>query len=209
MPYDEKKYDVPAGLEDIKLPYSLEAEQSVLGSILIDPQSLYDVLGIVKPYYFYLPQHREIFNSMVRMFGQSNAIDAVTLLEDLKRSGVYDEAGGKAYLLQLAQIVPSVANVVAYARIVQEKYYLRSLISASKEIISAASAESDDVRAIMDAAEQKIYDIRQDKLTDELRPIKDVILETYDRLLKMSGEDKDKYLGLSTGFSDLDRMTTA
>ena len=124
------------------------------------------------------------------MFSQSSAIDIVTLLDELKIGGVYDEAGGKAYLLQLAEIVPSVANVAAYAKIVQEKYYLRSLITASKEIISAASDESDDVRAIMDAAEQKIYDIRQDKSADGLKHIKEVILETYDRLHKISSEDK-------------------
>lgn len=208
MPYDNGSFAAPASLEDIKLPYSLEAEQSVLGSILIDPQCLYQVLERVKPQYFYLPQHREIFTAMVSMFSQSSAIDIVTLLEELKSKGVYDEAGGKAYLLQLAEIVPSVANVDAYAKIVQEKYYLRSLINASKEIIAAASEEADDVRAIMDAAEQKIYDIRQDKSADGLKHIKEVILETYDRLHKISSEEKSKYLGLPTGFSELDRLTT-
>lgn len=208
MPYDNGSFAAPASLEDIKLPYSLEAEQSVLGSILIDPQCLYQVLERVKPQYFYLPQHREIFTAMVSMFSQSSAIDIVTLLEELKSKGVYDETGGKAYLLQLAEIVPSVANVDAYAKIVQEKYYLRSLINASKEIIAAASEEADDVRAIMDAAEQKIYDIRQDKSADGLKHIKEVILETYDRLHKISSEEKSKYLGLPTGFSELDRLTT-
>lgn len=201
-------YPVPMSLEDVKLPYSLEAEQSVLGAILIDPQCLYQVLDILKPQFFYLSQHREIFTAMVSMFSQSSAIDIVTLLDELKTAGVYDEAGGKAYLLQLAEIVPSVANVAAYAKIVEEKYYLRSLITASKEIISAASEETDDVRAIMDAAEQKIYDIRQDKSSDGLKHIKEVILETYDRLHKISSEDKEKYQGMPTGFSELDRMTS-
>jgi replicative DNA helicase len=208
MAYNKNDFAAPMSLEDIKLPYSLEAEQSVLGSILIDPQCLYQVLDRVKPQYFYLPQHREIFTAMVTMFSQSSAIDIVTLLDELKTGGVYDDAGGKAYLLQLAEIVPSVANVSAYAKIVQEKYYLRSLINASKEIISAAADETDDVRAIMDAAEQKIYDIRQDKSTDGLKHIKEVILETYDRLHKICSEDKSKYLGLQTGFSELDRLTT-
>lgn len=206
MPKGE--YSVPVSIEDIKLPYSLEAEQSVLGSILIDPQCLYQVLDYLKPQFFYLPQHREIFTTMVSMFSQSSAIDIVTLLDELKTAGVYDEAGGKAYLLQLAEIVPSIANVTAYARIVQEKYYLRSLISASKEIITTASDETDDVRAIMDAAEQKIYDIRQDKSSDGLRHIKEVILETYDRLQKISSEDKGQYAGIPTGFSELDRAMT-
>lgn len=206
MPYE--KGAVPVSLEDIKQPYSLEAEQSVLGSILIDPQCLYQVLEVVKPQYFYLPQHREIFTTMVSMFSQSSAIDIVTLLDELKANGVYDEAGGKAYLLQLAEVVPSVANVMAYAKIVQDKYFLRSLINASKEIIASASEESDDVRSIMDAAEQKIYDIRQDKTTDGVKHVKEVILETYDRLHKISSEEKGRYLGIPTGFSELDRYIT-
>lgn len=196
------------GFDSLRLPYSLEAEQSVLGSILIDPQCLYEVIPYIKPHYFYLPQHREIYNIMVRMFSQNNAIDIVTLLDELKKAGVYDEAGGKAYLLQLADMVPSVANAVAYAKIVQDKYYLRSLISASREIIEAASGETDDVRAIMDAAEQKIYDIRQDRTADGLKRISEVILETYDRLQKISSDDKSKFMGLPTGFSELDRLTT-
>lgn len=204
----KKKIPTPMGLEDLKLPYSIEAEQSVLGSILIDPQCIYKVLDKLKPQYFYLPQHREIFSTMVNMFSQSDSIDVVTLLDELKTAGVYDEAGGKAYMLQLAEIVPSIANVEAYAKIVQEKYYLRSLINASKEIITVASDETDEVRTIMDAAEQKIYDIRQDKSATGLKPIKDVLLETYEHLRQISGSDRNEYLGTPTGFSELDKYIT-
>lgn len=196
------------GLETVSLPYSLEAEQSVLGAVLLDPKSLLLALDYVKPEYFYLPQHQEIFSAMTRMFSLSEAIDIVTLIDDLKTNGVYDEAGGKAYLLQLAQMVPSTANIVAYAKIVQDKFYLRSLIQASRDIISAASEESDEASSIMDLAEQKIYDIRQDKSTDGLRPIRDVIIETYDRLHEISGEERGKHLGASTGFGELDRLIT-
>jgi len=191
-------------LEGVRLPYSLEAEQSVLGAILIDPLGIQKALDFLKPQYFYLPQHQEIFSMMVRMFTESAAIDIVTLLDELKKSGAYDEAGGRAYLLQLAQFVPSAANIAAYAQIVENKYFLRSLINASKEIIEAASEEGDEVRTIIDCAEQKIYDIRQDKSTEGLLHIKDIIMETYDRLRKISGEDRAKYLGLPTGFSQLD-----
>lgn len=187
-------------------PYSLEAEQSVLGAVLLDPSSLMTALDYLKPEYFYLPQHREIFSSMVRMFSLSEAIDVVTLLDDLKTSGVYDEAGGKEYLLELAQIVPSVANIEAYAKIVQDKYFLRSLIMASKEIITAASQEEDEASIIMDLAEQKIYGIRQDKTTDGLKPIKEVIIEAYDRLHEITSAEKGQTLGTPTGFSELDRM---
>ena len=203
---DQTYAGAETGFDSLNLPYSLEAEQSVLGSVLIDPQCILQVLEYIKPPYFYLPQHRGIFSAMLRMFTESSAIDIVTLLDELKSEGVYDDAGGKAYLLQLAQMVPSVANVVAYAKIVQEKYFLRSLIRASREIITAATEEAGDVQTIMDAAEQKIYDIRQDKSTDGLRHIRDILIETYDRLHKLSSSDRKKYAGLPTGFSELDRM---
>jgi replicative DNA helicase len=208
MPRERERYSDSMVLEGINLPYSLEAEQSVLGSILLDPASMTLALDYVKAQYFYLPQHKEIFSAMLRMFSTSEAIDFVTLLDDLKTNGVYDDAGGKAYLLQLAQMVPSTANIVAYSKIVQDKFYLRSLINASKEIITAASEETDEARVIMDAAEQKIYDIRQEKSADGLKHIKEIIIETYDRLHQISGEDKDKYLGIKTDFGDLDKITT-
>ncbi|HEX3026979.1 MAG TPA: replicative DNA helicase [Clostridia bacterium] len=197
-----------SGFDGLALPYSLEAEQSVLGSILIDPASILQVLEYLKPQYFYLPQHREIFTVMVRMFSESSVIDFVTMLDELKSQGVYDEAGGKAYLMQLAQMVPSVANIEAYAKIVQEKYFLRSLITASREIISSAAEEAGDARMILDSAEQKIYDIRQDKGADGLRHIKDIIIETYDRLHAISNDEDGRFVGTPTGFSELDRLIT-
>ena len=200
-----RDFEITAGNIGEQLPYSLEAEQSVLGSILIDPAVMSQVLDYLKPEYFYLSQHRGIFTTMHRMFSGSKVIDFVTLLDELKAEGLYDDAGGKAYLLQLAEMVPSVANVHAYAKIVQEKYFLRSLISVSKEIIASAQEEADDVQTVVDAAEQKIYDIRQDKQNDGLRHVKDVILSTYDRLGRVNGDDKEKYKSISSGFSELDR----
>lgn len=192
-------------LGNVPLPYSLEAEQSVLGAVLLDPGVLTQLLDVLKASYFYLAQHRAVYTVMVRMFSASQTIDFVTLLDALKAEGVYDEAGGKAYLLSLMQMVPSAANAMAYAHIVEDKYYLRSLIQVSREIIGAAVQETDDVRAVVDMAEQRIYDIRQDKANTGLHHVKEVILETYDRLKKISGADKKDFLGMSTGFSELDR----
>lgn len=203
----ERRTELPA-LEGLVLPYSLEAEQSVLGAVLLDPSALLTALDFLKPQHFYLPQHRAIFSAMVRMFSSSASIDVVTLLDELKQDGVYDDAGGKAYLLQLAQMVPSVANVAAYARIVQDKYYLRSLIDASREIIGVATEETEDASTVLDAAEQKIFDIRQDKASAGLRPIKEVILETFERLHQITGEEKDKNRPVLSGFADLDRLLT-
>ena len=106
--------------EDINMPYSLEAEQAVLGSILIDPSCITQVLILVKPEYFYLPQHKAIFSAMSGMSALNKPMDFVTILEQLRSEGTYEQAGGKEYLLQLAQLVPSVKNVGAYAEVVIE-----------------------------------------------------------------------------------------
>lgn len=200
--------DVNGAYGAAALPYSLEAEQSVLGAVLLEPAVLTELLDVLRPDYFYLAQHREIFSAMVRMFSASETIDFVTLLDALKATGTYDEAGGKAYLLSLLEMVPSAANAMAYARIVEDKYFLRSLITVSREIIDTAMQETDDVRAVVDMAEQRIYEIRQDRAENGLRHVREVILETYDRLKLLSATDKKDYLGRSTGFHELDRLIT-
>ena len=110
-------YDLDGG----RLPYSVEAEQAVLGSVIIDPKCLTDIATLMKTEYFYIPQHREIYAAMASMYELSQTIDFVSLLEKLKSDGVYDEAGGKAYLTQLAQHVPSSANVLTYVAIIRER----------------------------------------------------------------------------------------
>ena len=116
-----------------RLPYSVEAEQSVLGALIIDPKTITEVAELIKPEYFYIPQHREIFAVMSSMFEINRTIDLVTLVEKLKDAGVYDEAGGKAYISQLIQTVPSAANVLTYVTIWRERYYTRALILAAKD----------------------------------------------------------------------------
>lgn len=191
-------------------PFSLEAEQSVLGGILIDPSSITRVADTVKAEYFYLPQHQAIYTVMSAMFQLSAKIDTVTVLEELKKSGVYDDAGGKAYLVQLAQTVPSVANIESYAAIVREKYYMRSLISAARKIISDTTEGTADAGTLLDSAEQRIFEIRQDKEISGLRHIKDIIVnETLDRIDKISNpETRADYIGIPCGISDLDRIIT-
>ena len=118
--------------EDVNMPYSLEAEQAVLGSILIDPSCITQVQILVKPDYFYLPQHRTIYTIMQEIDTLGGKIDPLIVLEKLKNEKVYDDANGKQYLLQLSQLVPSTENVEAYSKIIREKYYIRSLINVSK-----------------------------------------------------------------------------
>ncbi len=196
--------------EGVNLPYSVEAEQSVLGSIIIDPKSIELVAAEIKPEYFYIPQHREIYKTLSNMFEFSRSIDFVTLLEKLKDNNVYDEAGGKAYITSLIQNVPSSANILTYAAIVRERYYLRSLIGAAQSIIKDASEGVADTGRLLDSAEQRIYDIRQGREVEGLKHIMEVINnETYDRLTKITDpETKDDYIGIPTGIGDLDRVIT-
>lgn len=150
------------------MPYSLEAEQAVLGSILIDPECMEDVVSIVKQDYFYLPQHKAIFSSMMAMFTGSKAkIDPVVIADSLAKEGLYDDAGGREYLITLRDSVPSTANVKTYAKIVEEQYYLRTLISVSQKIIETAASNNSDANSLLDFAEQKIYDIRQGSKDDD------------------------------------------
>ncbi|MEF9983650.1 MAG: replicative DNA helicase [Oscillospiraceae bacterium] len=191
------------------LPYNLEAEQSVLGSVLIDPSCLPRVMEHLKPESFYRPQHKEIFSIYLQMFISSKSIDFITVLDEVKKESVFrSEEDAKIYLLQLAQIVPSTANVEEYARIVREKSYIRRLIESSNEIIELARNEDADAANLLDMAEQSIFDIRKGKETTGLVKIDEIITETYDQFQKLSSDDKSEYMGISTGFSALDQVIT-
>ena len=196
--------------EGRRLPYSVEAEQSVLGSILVDPKCIADVMTLLKPENFYIPQHQAIFRVLCGMFEFNQTTDFVSLLEKLKTEGVYDEAGGKQYLMNLAQVVPSAANVVTYAEIVREKSYARSLIVAAQDIIKDASENMKDAGELLELAEQRIFDIRQGRDISGLVNIKDIIVnETYDRLSKMADPaTREDYVGIPCGIGALDRMIT-
>ncbi|MBQ4364923.1 MAG: replicative DNA helicase [Clostridia bacterium] len=196
-------------LDDVQLPYSLEAEQAVLGCVLTEPDCITQVLILLKSDHFYLPQHRAIFNIMQEIDALGGKVDPLVVLEKLKTANVYDDAGGKNYLYQLAQSVPSTQNVESYCRIVKEKYYIRTLINVSKQIIEDASGAENEADLLLDSAEQKIYDIRQGKVTHGPTLIRDIIVnEVYDKLQKLSSADSDQYKGYTTGFTDLDRSIT-
>ena len=192
---------------NVLLPYNREAEQSVLGSVLLDADCMSIALLHLKPEHFYLPEHQQIFASMVRMNNEkSNAIDYITIADDLEKTG-YNDARG--YIYELAQMVPSTANVEKYAEIVKEQYYLRTLIGIAQNIIDNASSGSADARMLLDNAEQQIYDIRSGNEARGPKKLKDVIVNgVYDRLEKLNGEDADLYKGMPTGFGTLDRYIT-
>ena len=191
------------------MPFSLEAEQSVLGAILLEPSCLSTVVDILpRPEYFYAVNNRLIYGAIVEMFALGQPVDFVTVLERLKEEKDFDEATGKVYLTQLAQLVPAISHVESYAVIVRDKYELRTLIRAARSILEDASAGEGETSLLLDSAEQRIYDIRRGKSDLGLQPLREVLLETFDRLDKLNSEDKDKYKGLPTGIKELDNTIT-
>lgn len=193
-----------------RLPYSVEAEQAILGSLIIDPKCITEVALQVKAEYFYIPQHKEIYSAIVSMYELSQSIDFVTLLEKLKRDNVYDEAGGKAYLTQLAQSVPSSANVMSHVAIIRDRFFSRALKMAAQGIIKDIDENLMDSDKLISAAEQRIYDIRSGSDVSGLTHIKSVIEgETYDRLGKLADpETKGDYIGIPSGIGELDKTIT-
>ena len=197
-------------LEGVRQPFSVEAEQAILGSIIIDPKCLTEIAVLMNAEYFYIPQHKAIYAAMSSMYELSQAIDFVSLLEKLKKDNVYDEAGGKEYLMVLAQSVASSANVLTYVTIVRERYYARSLMDAAQNIIKDINENATDADKLLESAEERIYKIRQGKDVSGLVHIKSVVVnETFDRLSKMSNpETRDDYIGIPSGIGDLDKMIT-
>ncbi len=199
--------DFSVSSDGLNMPFSIEAEQAVLGSILIDPECISNVLTNVRSEYFYLPQHKSIFDIFVSLDTLGSKIDALIVLEKLKESGSFDESSGKNYLMQLAQIVPSTENVENYCSIVRDKYYLRKLITISRDTIEDASSGSVEADRILDAAEQRIYDIRKGKSTGGFQKLSDVISnEVYPTLHNITSENAEEFKGIPTGFSKLDEI---
>ncbi len=194
--------------DELNLPHSLEAEQAVLGAILMESDCITQVADILKPEHFYLAEHQAIYTIMLEKLLQSKTIDFVTVLEALKAESFFSEEEGKNYLLKLAQIVPSISNVSNYAHMVRDKYDVRRLIRVSREITSDALQPGVDTKDLIEKAEQKIYDIRQDKHQDGLIPIREVIASNYETYNKLTSEERDKYIGIPTGISALDEITT-
>ncbi|MBO6020071.1 MAG: replicative DNA helicase [Clostridia bacterium] len=188
-----------------KLPLSVEAEQSVLGSILVKPESFERIAGQLDAEDFYMEDHRAIFSAIQDMFLKNRTIDTVTLVNALVQGGYRDETGGIQYLTQIAQVVPSAANIRDYARIVKEKALLRRLIAACEEISEEAYSEQGDVSRVIDAAEQRIFELTQNKGSREFRHVKEILAGVYQELVDKA-EHKEVDQGVRTGFSDLDRV---
>ena len=183
-------------------PQSLEAEQSVLGSILIDSQCITDVIGILRPEDFYLQQNREIYEAIYTMFNFSQTIDPITVLDKMREMGVYHD-NSRDYILQLMQITPTAANVSRYVNIVKEKAMLRGLANAASDISEMVYTQVGTPAEILESAEKKIYGLRKGENGDSLEHIGTVLHKVFDRLTELSQSDS-MIPGMSTGLSDLD-----
>ena len=187
-----------------QLPHSVEAEQAVLGSMLIDPRCVSEVIDKLRTDDFYIRQNKEIYETIYSMFNYSLTIDPVTVLENMKQNGYYDENQSRGYILQLMDATPTAANVGEYIDIIKDKTLLRRVAEAAGELTAMIQEGTATGQDILEAAEQRIYAIRQGRAARGLVPISDVIIDVYDRLEELAASE-NAIPGMSTGLRDLDR----
>lgn len=189
--------------------FSIESEQAVLGSILVKPECFSTVAILLRPEFFYLPQHKAIFSVMQQLDASSGTIDLLMALEMLRHDKLFGgDDDAKEYLYRLSESVPAVTNVETYCKIIRDKFYIRTLVEVSSDIIDLAENSGEDADMLLDRAEQRIYDIRQGKTVKGPERLSDVITEVYDTLYKLNSEERDQFRGLPTGFPDFDKMCT-
>ena len=190
-----------------QMPHSLEGEQAVLGSMLIDPDCIKDVMDKLQPGDFYLRQNREIFETIYSMFTYARPVDGITVAEEMQKNGTYDENTTRSYLVQLMEITPTSANVMEYVKIVRDKSLLRAVAQAASEITAMVQEGTGTAGDTLEAAEQRIFAIRRGQSAKDMIPLRQVLPEVLDRLSEMS-ESEDHLPGLSTGLSAVDAKIT-
>jgi replicative DNA helicase len=197
--------DAPAS--ERTLPHNLEAERSVLGAVLLHNEAFNTAAEIIDSGDFFRDAHRRIFEKMIRLSERNDAIDLVTLKEELSRSGELDEVGGPAYISALVDGVPRSTNVEHYARIIKEKSTLRSLIFSANKILTTAYEADEDADVILDQAEHAIFAIADKKIRDGFVSLRDLADGSLDTIEKLHSR-KELVTGVPTGFTDLDEMTS-
>ena len=186
-----------------QLPHSTEAEQAVLGSMLIDARCVPVVVEKLRPDDFYLKQNRDIYETIYSMFSRMETIDPVTVLDKMRLNGVFDENTSRSYILQLMEITPTAANVEEYVEILRDKALLRRIAETAGDLSSLAQDSAAVGQEVLDAAEQRIYALRQGRASQGLIPLSSVVLDVLDRLEELSRSGSD-IPGLSTGLPDVD-----
>jgi len=190
------------------LPQNIEAEQAVLGGILIDNEAIHQVLEIIEVEDFYKESHRKIFLVFLELYEQNQPIDLVTVCEALQKKQQLEEVGGATFLASLVEVIPTASNIAYYAKIVKEKSILRKLITSATYIINQCMAPTDEnIEEILDKAEQTIFEVSEERIQTSYYPLKDVIKSTFQTIQSIT--QKDSYItGIPTGFIDFDRLTS-
>ena len=186
-----------------QMPHSVEAEQAVLGSMLIDARCIPVVIEKLRSEDFYLKQNRDIYETIYAMFSLSETVDPVTVLDKMRLNGVFDENTSRAYILQLMEVTPTAANVGEYMDIVKDKSLLRRIAETAGDLTAMVQEGTAAGQEVLDAAEQRIYAIRQGRAAQGLTPLSSVVLDVLDRLEELSKSDS-AVPGLSTGLPDVD-----
>lgn len=188
-------------------PQNIEAEQAVLGAMMIDKEAISKATEILRENDFYRQDHRAVYQVIVDLFSKNQAVDMVTVTESLKREGKLDDVGGIQFITYLANAVPTAANISYHAKIVEEKSLLRQLISVSTQIAGSGYEGSEDVNTLLDNAERMILAVSERKISRDFSPIKEVVMSAVDRIDELYNK-KGGITGLATGFIDFDHLTS-
>lgn len=188
-------------------PQNLEAEQSVIGAAMIEREAISKTAEFLRPEDFYREAHRLIFAAIINLFNKNEAVDMVTVVEVLRKEDKLEAAGGISYITSLANCVPTAANVLYHARIVEEKALLRQLINAATEIAGLGYEDTEEVSSILDTAEKRILSVSNRKLGQDFTPIKNIIFDAFNKI-EVLYATRGGITGISTGFKDLDRLTS-
>jgi replicative DNA helicase len=188
-------------------PQNLEAEQSLLGSVLLENEALFKALEIIKTDDFYRESHRQIYQAMIDLYEKNEPADLITVTEVLKRKNKLDEAGGASYLADLLEKIPTAANIEYYAKIIRQKSILRSLISSATEIVSKATTAEENVEDILDFSEKTIFQISEYQIKPSFYPLKTILKSTFKDIERLY-EQKQLITGVPSGFTDLDAKTS-
>jgi len=184
-------------------PQNIDSERALLGSIMLKPEAVYDIMDIVTAESFYSEKHRTIFKAMMELFGKSEPIDLLSLSSRLKEKKHLDQIGGSTYLTEMVNSVPSAANIEHYAKIVRKKYILRNLIDVADHVSELGYDEGEDVETLLDSAEKKIFAVTNSGVARKFTQLKESLAEAWERLDRLHNS-KEELRGVPTGFSALD-----
>jgi len=202
---DTPIFEEPSAPSPQVVPHSREAEEAVIGSVLINPDAYYDVAQFLRADDFYIHRHRWIWEAFTRLHERRTPIDFLTVTEELDQLGQMSEVGGPAYITALISNVPSSLHAEAYGRIVEQTSVRRKMLEAANQIAKLAYQEEITVDSVMDEAEKAVFGVSERRVTRDLQPIQQVLSEYYDRIDQLSQRDED-FFGVPTGFTDLDRL---